>query len=259
MDISSLVDYMLKMQVDTAWQTQVAILDDLGLSHANHVLDIGTGNGYFLCKLAKHYPNKQFTGIEMAVDLANTANKYAHANNLSNVDIIHAQCPSCALPMTYDMAIARLCLYNASNRCDIISWVRDQLNPGGQFAIMDVNDDNAYSYPHHDAFSKLIHAINLIANDNNWDRCIGKKLPSLLIQAGYKDIRLHIQTGYSSFEMDIDSFYNLLYGYASITRKVIPDAFTEADYKNFMAFLDELKNNPAQICVFPSYLVSGRK
>jgi tRNA G46 methylase TrmB len=44
--------------------------------NASSVVDLGTGNGYYLFKLASHFPLKQYTGIDFSGTNIKAATKY---------------------------------------------------------------------------------------------------------------------------------------------------------------------------------------
>ena len=74
---------------------------------AKRVLDIGTGNGHFLCRVAERYPDKQFVGIETSEPLIERAAKIAREMSLSNIKFIHDQCPASSIKEKFDFVLAR--------------------------------------------------------------------------------------------------------------------------------------------------------
>jgi tRNA G46 methylase TrmB len=82
-NLGDLVDQILIMQTDYSWPKEAECLENHGLKSAKRVLDIGTGNGHFLCRMAERYPDKQFVGIETSEPLIERASKIARGMNLA--------------------------------------------------------------------------------------------------------------------------------------------------------------------------------
>ncbi|HBM16834.1 MAG TPA: hypothetical protein DD381_10895 [Lentisphaeria bacterium] len=62
--LCNLSDHILSLQAECSWPTEAEALERHGLILAKKNLDIGTGNGAFLCRMAERHPEKQFIGIE---------------------------------------------------------------------------------------------------------------------------------------------------------------------------------------------------
>ena len=126
-NLSDLVDHILIMQTDYSWPKEAECLENHGLKSAKRVLDIGTGNGHFLCRMAERYPDKQFVGIETSEPLIERAAKIAREMSLSNIKFIHDQCPASSINEKFDFVLARLAIYCSPNRDDVLAWAYELL------------------------------------------------------------------------------------------------------------------------------------
>jgi tRNA G46 methylase TrmB len=89
LELQDVLDRHLKIQVDAPWPTEAEHLESCGLKDAHRILDIGTGNGHFLLRLAQRHPEKEFVGVEVSEPLAAAARKAFDENGPSNVEIVN--------------------------------------------------------------------------------------------------------------------------------------------------------------------------
>jgi len=259
LDLKNIVDAQLKIQVDAPWPREAECLEHHGLKDARSILDVGTGNGYFLCRLAERYPQKQFTGIEVSKQLIAIARKSAEERKLTNITWINAACPAPEVGGSYDFALARLALYCASKREEIMSWVHGLLDTDGRMAIVEMDAGQCYSYPRSDAWEKLFAALKEIDHGMNSDPLLGRKLPHLLLCAGFGDIRFEQQYWYSSIGMTPDEFVNYWLHDSFTVHTVSPERFTMEDLERFRAYIQEASENATNTAICPVFIASGVK
>jgi SAM-dependent methyltransferase len=77
-------DEIQHIQTDFCFQQEVSVyyMSDYWLNSAKTVLDVGTGNGYYLNKLLQLFPNKKYTGIDIAGELLEIA-----SSKISNYNV----------------------------------------------------------------------------------------------------------------------------------------------------------------------------
>ncbi len=229
LDLKEVMDETLRKQVDYPWPKEAICLEGHGLLEARNVLDIGTGNGHFLCRLAERYPDKRFTGVEVSEPLVELARDNVRERGLNNVELLHGKCPVDECRGPYDLVLARLSLYCDPKRDDVLRWAHGLLNRGGRLAIIDTDDGWMYAHPHDEILHKLFETLSSTFKADDVDRFIGRKLPGLLRKNGYSDIKFEVKTWYSNFEMDPEEFVDLYRGYGLIARKSAGELFTDED------------------------------
>lgn len=209
--LSAVFDVELRKQVDLLWPREAERLEAHGLREAKTVLDLGTGNGYFLSRLAERHPDKSFVGIESSPSLADIARRGAAEGKLSNMRVIAGACPLMKLEDRFDLVLARLSLYCMPNREEVLLWARGLLSERGRIAIIDVDDGMKTCWPPSDLWEIFVPGI---ARDigPGADRLIGRKLPHLLLKAGFRDIRLEFQPWYSSTDIGGKAFVDFWAG-----------------------------------------------
>ncbi len=258
-DIRNLMSEQLKRQVDVGWPNEAICLEGHGLKNATTVLDIGTGNGYFLCKMAERYPDKQFTGIEPNPELVEIAEKNIKEKSLTNITLINDQCPTKKITTSFDFVYARLCLYLAENRVEILSWAHEHIEPGRQICIIDVDHGSYYPDDPEAPLAKLHEAIKKRADDDGADRNIGKKLPYLLQKAGFSDIRTEGRYWYSTIGMAPDDFAEFWGASAYVFNAFMPDYYCKESLNELIRYLEEIKSGQDHVAINPIFFVSGTR
>lgn len=127
------------MQTEYSWPAEAECLEEHGLRPAKGVLDIGTGNGHFLCRMAERYPDKQFVGIETSEPLIERAFKTAREMNLPNIKFIHDECPALSIKEKFDFVLARLAIYCAPNRDDVLAWAYEILEGKSRMGVIELD------------------------------------------------------------------------------------------------------------------------
>jgi ubiquinone/menaquinone biosynthesis C-methylase UbiE len=85
-ELSEMTSRQLSLQVSVSFKKHSDFLVRHGLAKCNTVLDVGTGNGDFCCRLAELYPNIQFTGIDLKGDLIERAIQLSHDRGITNTN-----------------------------------------------------------------------------------------------------------------------------------------------------------------------------
>ncbi|MBF0107167.1 MAG: class I SAM-dependent methyltransferase [Deltaproteobacteria bacterium] len=258
-EFTQLLDEQLQRQVDVPWPEEAECLQGHGMQAACRVLDVGTGNGYFLCRLAKQYPDKLFVGIDQSEQLIQAAEKWKQRLGVCNVEFMTCHCPNLEMSDLFDFAFARFCIYCAPNRRDVLSWALGRLKPGARFCVIDVDVDADYTDPPEPAWSDMIDAGRRAMLSGGSDRTIGKKLPALLYRAGFVDIRLEQRFWYSSFARTRAEFVGYWRSTGVIMRRLFADIYTQEMCDAFLAFMDRFEKGVDTVITNPIHVISGKK
>ncbi len=253
------LDAQLRIQVDSTWPKEADALEAHGLSNAATVLDIGTGNGYFLSRLADRYPEKRFTGIENNEALAHAARERIKTAGLTNVEVVLGKCPFAELDRKFDFILARLSIYSMPNRDEVLKWACNLLKDDGRMAIIDADFGQSYTFPPDPAWARMIEVTIHLIEEINGDPRIGRKLPHMLMQAGLCDIRFEQKHWYSSIGMTAEQFRKYWVADSSFIHKADSKTFTDENLRRFHQFLERLESSDTDTAIFPIYVASGRK
>src|SRR5215468_1538514 len=77
-------DQIQRLQTDFALAQELSCYYTTPQWHAaNTVLDLGTGNGYYLQKIAGYFPDKVYRGVDLSAELIAIAQRESKSENVS--------------------------------------------------------------------------------------------------------------------------------------------------------------------------------
>lgn len=249
----------LKAQVDIPWPREARCLESHGLNRARTILDIGCGNGYFLCRLAKRYPNKKFIGIDMSRPFITEAQHLIQKLKLKNVRVFSSACPAKKLTTKFDFIYSRLVIYCAPNKLEILKWAQKLLNKKGRFCIIDVDDGQLLEYPTSNALTDLFLAKAKLFAKDNIDRFVSRKLPHMLLSSGFKDVTMEAKYWYSSFEMPKRYFKPFWMHFVKLMQAIDKKSLPKRLFNRAFKEIDRVYASKTATTVFPIFIVSGRR
>lgn len=225
-----------------------AFIDRLELSPNLNVLDIGVGFGAFAFDLAAIHPLNITavdtdkltlqTAIRMQEQISNAGGFHPDSH------LVQEHADVYQLPYennTFDLVIARLVFQHLSKPVDAAKEVYRVLKPGGQFIIVDIDDQYVITYPPlSHAFDQLQKALALLQSKKGGDRYIGRKLPSFMDRAGFTSINIDIrpQALYSFVKEDDISLQFSLLRFARIRDEIISsNIMTDLEFDRLFAQL----------------------
>ena len=207
--------------------------------------------------MAERYPDKQFTGIEISEPFVERAFKTAREMKLSNVRFIHDKCPVQGIKEKFDFILARLTIYCSSDREDVLAWAYEILENRTRIGIIELDYDWIYTYPHNPIINKVFAMHRREFEVHGADCSMGKKVPFMLQNAGFKDIVFEVRSWWSSLELTNEQFFNLFRAYGMFSVRIAPDVFSYNDYNSLIDFLNMVNLSRAGIVVYPKVVVSG--
>ncbi len=131
-----------KVQVDFSFaQEQMMYHTSPHWAKANTVVELGSGTGYHLGRLANRFPNKTYCGNDISPEFT----EYARQNEPL---IEHFQCCDVyRLDGLFDFCILRLFLQHLPDTDQVLAKLADVTNPGGAILIIDSDDSERFYYP----------------------------------------------------------------------------------------------------------------
>ena len=238
MDTSELLSYILKVQVDAYGVFEIErlnrIIADNGIKR---VLDVGTGNGYFLVRLASENADVEFCGIDGNAHFLEEARSLSEEKGLSNVTLLKSVLDSSFSEDKYDLIVARFVLQHSANPKDFIQEIYKRLNDGGIFMTIDEYlfeanvDDSAWK----DFYSRWLKCFNTM----NCDPYIPRHISTWLHQMGFDGVRSSVHL-YSPATIGGEPFKECIVGIASMLGKIYPDVMDSAFIDRLESWLDEI-------------------
>lgn len=102
------------------------------------VLDVGCGSGRALVKLARTYPNSNFTGYDFSVEAVGRANREAAENDLPNITFEVRDVSTLSGDTRFDLITAFDSIHDQAKPAEVLSGIRKSLNEGGVFLMQDI-------------------------------------------------------------------------------------------------------------------------
>lgn len=165
-------------------------LETLNLKPGMQVLEIGCGTGEVACWLSSRIGS---SGKVMAIDINEEQIKIAKKRSASlNLKNIHFQKMSAFdidnLSETFDLIYSRFVLTHISSPHDILEKTYKILKTGGRLSCEESDVSASFCYPENLAFNRWREIWNELKKLHHLPLNIGLKLPSMIRQAGFKNI-----------------------------------------------------------------------
>lgn len=136
-------DQMQRLQTDFALAQELTFYYTSSQWHvADTVLDLGTGNGYYLRKIASCFPGKAYHGIDVSAELIAIAKRESGEGNVS---FSHRSLFDVAEP--YDFVLMRLLLQHLDDIRAVLNHVAMLTSPGKAALIIDAYDPLRLFHP----------------------------------------------------------------------------------------------------------------
>lgn len=172
-----------------------ACLKELHLKPGESILDFGSGLGQFTRKMAETAGRQaRVVGIERDRDQLEQARKLAE--NCGETDLVEfRQGDAAAVPLqasewgTFDLAHARFLLEHVPSPQTVVNQMARSVRPGGRVVIIDDDHGDFRPWPEPNGFRAIWNAYVATFEANGSDPYVGRKLVSLLAQAGLTPTR----------------------------------------------------------------------
>jgi ubiquinone/menaquinone biosynthesis C-methylase UbiE len=142
---------------------------------SERVIDLGTGSGYYLHRLAEIFPEKDFHGIDVNDVFLSTAKRAVRGRNVhfDKGDV-------CTVEGQYDAAIIRLVMQHLNDVEAALQNLVRLLRPGGVAFIIDAADHLRYFYPVPEEYVRFFAAYTSSVTKEGRDRDVAAKIPDLI-------------------------------------------------------------------------------
>lgn len=138
--------YLLTNTVPTLRRFYRFVISDLGSFNFNTMLDIGSGTGSLIMRLAKDRRNIKATGIDPSPHMVSIASRKASKKGLDK-SVRFYQGSSRFIPgdEKYDIIVSTLSFHHWYNRKASIEGIMQRLNPGGKFLIYEAYNNGKFN------------------------------------------------------------------------------------------------------------------
>lgn len=234
----SLVDDQLSLQVEMQWDQHRAFLDRHGLPSCRRVVDMGTGNGVFLDRLAQAYPALSFIGVDNRENMLSLAQRRSRANiTWARNDVL--TCERIAPLRHADGVLLRYLLLHLQSVPAFLARLARTLREGTRLWIIDLDLEQFLADPPHRAF-EMIHALVRTYCDRHGGKGnTGSGLEALLTEAGFR----HIERETEALDTDhvsLPLLQKFLLQEVVAYRDFLPDSLPPGQFDVIRAFIEDL-------------------
>lgn len=166
------------------------LLDRVGVAYGTRVLDVGCGPlGVLDILSARVGPAGQVIGLDNEPRMLAYAEQTISELELANVELVQGDATRSGLPDdSFDGVHERLVLINHPSPHDIVREIVRVTRPGGWVALQELDTYSWMCEPGHPAWDELLETLLRGWSANGQDPFIGRRLPTLLRQAGLADV-----------------------------------------------------------------------
>jgi SAM-dependent methyltransferase len=165
-------DQIQRLQTDFAFAQELSCYYRTPQWHAaKRVLDLGTGNGYYLRKIAGYFPDKVYRGVDISAELIAIAQKEPKSENVSfshsNLFDVREEA---------DFVLMRLLLQHLSDVQAVLDHVAALVPSGGSALIIDAHDPFRFFHPELPEFTRFFAAYAEHERSTGRDRRVAKRV-----------------------------------------------------------------------------------
>lgn len=157
------------------------------------VLDVGCGTGHFTRQIAQRVAPGIVTGIDNDPKVLELAENLAAEEGIANVRFVCAEAPQ--LPQSdnhSDLVFVRLFLHHLRDPHPALEECLRVLRPGGRLAVNEVDVFMGTFYPPDPVMEQFQAFLDFLRLRVGIDKYLGRKLFSMLREAGLREISVHI-------------------------------------------------------------------
>ena len=144
---------------------------------AQSVLDVGCGNGAYISKIAHHFPEKTYLGIDTSPELISVARQRKAAPSLcfEQRDFYEFQSEE-----LFDVVVMRLIVQHLKGFEPVLCQASRLLKPGGSLVIIEPDLPNSWNRPETPKFERLLKNVQKNSLQNQTNRSILSELDHIV-------------------------------------------------------------------------------
>lgn len=184
LEFEGIIRKQLEMQVALSFDRHHWFMLNHGLDRCRKVVDVGTGNGLFLGKVAHFHPDIKFQGI----DNQSCMIEEAKSRHLDNVSWVHAEAldeQTQVLLGKADGILMRYVVLHIPNTRISLQRILSKVRPGTSLWIFDIDPDLSLCAPEETAFRAFMDLVRTFCNTHFTEIRTASMLPPILESVGF--------------------------------------------------------------------------
>lgn len=204
----------LELQVQLSLDCHHQFMRKHGLAECRHVVDIGTGNGLFLGRIAQRHPTTRFSGIDNKAHMIEDA-KSRPETNVSWIQADALDESAQTVFSTADGILMRYFVLHMPNTGVTIPQILRNARPGTRLWIFDLDTDNSVCEPWHQAYGSFQDIVRSFCDRNSVEIRTGCMLPPILKAAGFNVTEVAVEP-FTNREIESKLFAEYLFREATL-------------------------------------------
>ncbi len=182
----------LGVQVDLFWEEEKHVYDRIILPQGARILEIGSGPGFYIKKLASIFPEASFVSFEYDQEFTNYQHQLFDVDLSNRVEIIQGDINTIEGLGEFDLVISRMVLEHLPEQEKVFDKMSSFVKENGRFLLLDNDFSNHLrTFPRVDELDDLYDAYCNLRVAEGGNPYIGRELPRYFSLANYKDIHFH--------------------------------------------------------------------
>jgi len=236
-ELDSFVASHLDLQVKISYPQHHDFLLRHKLKQCSHVLDVGTGNGTFVARLAEDHPDIHFVGIDKRRPCIESCKKIT----LKNFEAEHVDMFSRSTTFDFskfDGILMRYFLLHVDNAQKILELFKAKSKRPSIFWIIDLDWSQITCEPHHESFDKLMNLLTEFCSKISVDTRGGQNVLPMLQKLGFQNIVVE-NLPFSTKTISLDEFSLYLKQEVMCYSRMIGRSSADQETSEIIRFLDE--------------------
>jgi len=173
--------------------TTLDLLRRAGIQPGMTCLEVGCGGGDLACDMAQMVgPAGRIVATDIDEKKLEIAAQETRVQQLNNVEFRLADITESDPGSSFDLVHARFLLTHLANPAQALAKMRLALRPGGVIVIEDIDFRGHFSNPDCPALWRYVELYTETVRRRGADANIGPRLPSLLLEAGFENVRMNV-------------------------------------------------------------------
>lgn len=227
----------LNLQVKISYPDHHDFLIRHGLNNCSHVLDVGTGNGTFVARLAQDHPGIHFVGIDKRQQCVESCKKLFSTNfEASQVDMFSGK--SSFDFARFDGILMRYFLLHVDNAQKILELFKQKSKRPSKFWVIDLDYSEFRCEPRHEAFDKLTKLVKDFCSKVSVHSMSEQKVLTILQNLDYQNIVVQ-KIPFSNSSIPLEDLALYLKQEVQCYSRMSGKAANDLDILEIVRFIDE--------------------
>jgi len=255
--LESVIRAQLELQVELSLDRHQQFMLKYGLAQCQNVVDIGTGNGLFLRKLAQRHPMIKFHGID---DKAHMIEE-AKSRSETNVDWTQADALDESVQTmlgTTDGILMRYFVLHMPNTSISLPQILSRVRPGTYVWIFDLDTDYCVCEPEQDAYNSFVDLVRSFCDKNSVQIRTGSMLPPILEATGF-EIQEVCAEPFNNQEIDPKLFAEYLFREATLYHHFLEGTHSSEKLREIEHFFFEVMDRDMHFVQYGMAMIGAVK